>query len=504
MQLRYIRKARELSDPSQWLSRMLLSRAFPTFSLILFALVLHGQPTDHLIEADSLDRFTEQELDSVGASHGIDAQNPVTFYRIRYETRMPEGDWDTATGAFLVPDTDSCDEFPLLSYQHGTAMKDTKVPSNPSGNRLTGLFFAQDAYLVTMADYVGLGGNEGLHPYHHWETEATASLHLMRAAREFINDSLSVNSNGEVFMTGYSQGGHATMALHRYIESNGLLNEFDVQASAPLSGAYNLSGVQARQPADSLYTMPAYYPYIIESFQRVYGNLYNNREEIYEAPYDSLTPIYLSGDSSLGDFNSILPNNLYYFMEDSVLDSFYADTANFSHRLRVALAKNDLHDWAPQRPVHMAYCGSDAQVYPDNARVARDSMQANGASDVLAIEVADSLDHGDCAFPALLATKNWFDGLRSSCLSASLKEASTRSFIELSPVPARRKFELSTPFAEGFRYRVLSLRGKLLRSGKSKGATCSAPCDGMDEGFYLIVIEKGKQRYTKRLLVSGP
>ena len=68
---------------------------------------------------------------------------------------------------------------------------------------------------------------------------------MIRAAREFITNDLNLIDNSQVFLTGYSQGGHACMATHKYIHENSLQSEFDVIASAPCSGPYDLSGIMA-------------------------------------------------------------------------------------------------------------------------------------------------------------------------------------------------------------------------------------------------------------------
>jgi hypothetical protein len=39
--------------------------------------------------------------------------------------------------------------------------------------------------LSAMPDYIGMGGSPGLHPYVHAASEATASIDMIRAAREF-------------------------------------------------------------------------------------------------------------------------------------------------------------------------------------------------------------------------------------------------------------------------------------------------------------------------------
>ncbi len=334
--------------------------------LALFILTLVFQPTraQELISADSIDHYTVSEMGDLGVS----ANNPVTVFRVKYRTLELDSSMDTASGALLLPDMEDCAQgFPLLSYQHGTVVKDSNVPSQDGGLRI-GLFYAGDSYVTCMPDFLGLGSNEGLHPYHHSRTEATASLDMMRASRDLLDSTGRLTLNGQVFLSGYSQGGHATMALHRYIESNSLLGSFDIKVSTPMSGAYALSGVQGKFPTDSTYPSPAYYPYITESYKKAYGTLYDSLEEYYKPPYDSLIPIYLSGDSTLGSFNDALPNNLYQFMEDSVLDAYRADSSfPYSHPLREALYQNDLYRWAPQRRTRLFYCGGDEQVYPENA-----------------------------------------------------------------------------------------------------------------------------------------
>ena len=71
-----------------------------------------------------------------------------------------------------------------------------------------------------MPDYIGMGESPGLHPYCHGASEAT-TIDMIRAVREA--ESLDMipgmtADNGEMFVTGYSQGGHAAMATHKYVE----------------------------------------------------------------------------------------------------------------------------------------------------------------------------------------------------------------------------------------------------------------------------------------------
>ena len=95
-------------------------------------------------------------------------------------------------------------------------------------------------YVAVAPDYLGLGESRGFHPYVHAATEASAAIDLLYAAQEFA-EKQKFPLNGQLFLTGYSQGGHASMALHRELERN-YSKIFPVSAAAHLSGPYSISG----------------------------------------------------------------------------------------------------------------------------------------------------------------------------------------------------------------------------------------------------------------------
>ena len=65
---------------------------------------------------------------------------------------------------------------------------------------------------------IGLGEGEGIHNYMHAETEASATIDLIIYGKELAYELLGVSSNNQLFLFGYSQGGHATMAAVKEIE----------------------------------------------------------------------------------------------------------------------------------------------------------------------------------------------------------------------------------------------------------------------------------------------
>ncbi len=398
-------------------------------------LVINSSMAQHLVSVSLLATKTSVQVSSLLGAGG--PYYGARIYKVRYNTTDAFHNPTIASGALMIPVSAVCDTFSLLSYGHGTVLKKTEVPSAQFSN-YDGLFFASKGYIVSMPDYLGLGDNAGYHPFLHAETEATATLDLMRAVRECLHDSTFYRLNGKVFITGYSQGGHSAMATLKYIQDHNLNTEFNVSAGATLSGPYSLSRAQLKVYTDSVYSYNAFTPYVINSYQTVYGNLYSNINNYYDSPYNTSIPPYFNGNSSFNSLNAILPVNAYGFMQDSVFTSLFADTIQFKHPLKRDLMLNDNYSWKPLMPLRICYCGSDPLVLPGNSIMARDSMQAKGAPNVSLVNVLQTGDHFSCFTPALTNARNWFDSFRKDCNKpvGITQETQITNQIELFPNPA--------------------------------------------------------------------
>ena len=393
---------------------------------------------------------------------GISLDYDVKMYKLTYNTVGTDSLPTIATGAFFIPTNTNCIDFPFAVYNHGTSLMKTNVPSNNNSEALIGGVFAAGGYLVCMPDYIGMGDSPGLHPYVHGETEATASIDMIRAAREFISANTSLIDNNELFLTGYSQGGHACMATNKYIQDQSLSAEFNIVASAPCSGPYDLSGIMADTIiAPTPYSNPGYILYLLASYQMVYGNIFNSWSEVLYNPYDTIAPPFFNGNNTTLDMsllNSLIPNDMSLLIRDTCLDNFANDSLNKTHPWWLALIDNDNYDWIPQNPLRMYYCTQDEQVAYTNSLTAEIAMNNNGATDVQAINVGN-FDHGGCVFPALSDAFYWFQSLKSSCNTTAI---SSLELLTNKIFPNPFTNELSLSFNEKVNLTIYSLHGNLL------------------------------------------
>ncbi|MCX7871748.1 MAG: hypothetical protein N2487_00520 [Verrucomicrobiae bacterium] len=356
-----------------------------------------------------LQQLTKAQLTALFVSNGIPVspQYDVKVYRIYYDTVAPDGLPIKASGAVVIP-VASGKSFPLLSYQHGTEFLTNNVASQGGGEFVAGLALASLGYAVSMPDYLGMGLAVGmLHPFVHARSEATACIDALRAVRVLCSQT-GVSLNGQLFLIGYSQGGHATMALHREIEFYHT-NEFVVTASAPMAGPYDMSGTMANlMLSDAAYDTPAYLPYTLFSYNNVY-KIYDSSSNFLNAPYASTLPPLFDGRHSASQINSAMPSIPSRILKQEFLNQFKS-TPN--HPFRIALQANDLYNWKPIALMQMYHCASDVTVPFSNSEVALARFHALGATHVELVDPNPWGNHGTGAISCFYAAYQWFETLK--------------------------------------------------------------------------------------------
>ena len=430
---------------------------------------------------------------------GLSLDYDVKMYKLTYNTVDTDSLPTIATGAFFIPTNTTCTDFPFAVYNHGTTLRKNDVPSNNNPEAIIGKVFSAGGYFVCMPDYIGMGDSPGFHPYVHAKSEATASVDMVRAAREYLNTTNFVDNN-ELFLTGYSQGGHACMATTKFINDENLQSEFNIVASAPCSGPYDLSGIMADTIiSPTPYSNPGYIVYLLASYQLAYGNIFNSWSDVLYPPYDTIVPPFFSGNNTtldMGLLNSLIPNQMSLLIRDTCLNNFINDSINKNHPWWRALIDNDNYDWLPLKPLRMYYCTADEQVAYTNALNAENSMINNGALDVQAINMGNN-DHGGCILPALSSAFNWFQNLKTPC---NVSSSINRNLISYEVYPNPFTNELNVQFAEKVNLSVYTMDGKLLIN-KDDVQNIELVTSNWPKGIYIIKA-KGSAAYQNAIITK--
>lgn len=331
----------------------------------------------------------------------------VDVYKVVYETVDPWGLPTVGSMALAIPAT-AGGSWPLLSYQHGTIVLDQDAPSSGlSQEGLLGVVMATSGYVAVSADYLGLGDSPGRHPYHHAASTATCVVDALRAGKS-VCSSRSVALSGKLFLAGYSQGGHATLAALRELEARHAA-ELPVTACAAMAGAADLSGVTLTDALSDRVPPNAYYfPYLLQMLVDLYG-IAPSIGDLLVPPYNATLPPLLDGTSGSGAINAAMPSVPNRVLKPEYLAALRADP---DHPVRRALRDNDMTGFVPKAPLRLYHCSGDQDVLRANSVVAWERFRAAGATQVELFDPMAGANHGDCAEPALLAAKAWFDLLR--------------------------------------------------------------------------------------------
>lgn len=468
------------------------------FSLALLPLLSSAQ--GYIIEDTLIRQLTTQDIDDLLASQGIPSgilplDFDVDVHRIVYGTPDPQGDSTYASGLVFIPRNVPC-PMPLITYLHGTKVKKDQTFYYLQDEWFLGAVMSASGYVTAMPDYLGLGFSPGFHPYQHARSQATASVDLLRVARTICEEQ-ELELNDQLFITGYSQGGHATLATHRMIQEE-LSDEFTVTAAAPGSGPYDMSGHQFEMVAEMApYSVPGYLPYVILSYQSVYGGFFDDYSEVFASPYDETLPPLFNGEYDMWQINEAMPDIPRLVINAEYEEAFFSDP---DHPFMLALRDNDVYDWVPEAPVLFNYCSSDDEVTYQNTIFTVDHMIGLGATDIESVNRSEELSHFECANPSLLFSKVWFDGMVNWCEFMSVDEADALAEVAMFPNPVTDGV-LHISNTTGVDITVSDLSGRILHTQQANETNATVTLTSLSSGMYLVIVRSGLSQVTRRIVV---
>lgn len=301
----------------------------------------------------------------------------VSNYRLSYLTTDGQGREIVASGLVSVPAKMAGAKSPVLSYQHGTIYKDAEAPSNAVTAAEPTVVVASLGYIVVAADYIGYGASKGLpHPYLVSAPSASAVVDLLTAARTWRRRN-NVADNGQLFLTGYSEGGYVTVAAHRALQAASSAHLANLVAVAPGAGPYHvgvtldelLRRVRDENPVLGALISPGLLRFLGASLRR------QVRDELLKR---------------------LIPDDADVVFDPTVIDNYLADDDAAIER------QSNVHDWAPAVPTRLFHGRDDQTVPYASATRTLQTMLARGASDTRLTDCAAiPSSHLGCVAPFL-------------------------------------------------------------------------------------------------------
>lgn len=318
----------------------------------------------------------QQILNASGANIPFTLEYSVEALSVNYYSIDMQGNMIPVSGALFIPQQVS--DLPLLSIQHGTETKRDRVASVSPNNSVEGIFgllTASMGYMSLVPDYPGFGISTMNHPYMHAASLIPSVVDLMLASKQFAVDN-QITLNGQVFLTGYSEGGFVSLITQKQIEEY-YKNDFILTAVAPMSGPYDLKGTFDTIFQSGEYITPAYGAYCFSAYNEIYG--WNRLSDMVNEPYASNLPGIFNGSMMWGEVLDELPASFTDLIKPSFRQA-YNDGSEVA--IISAISENTILDWSPQTPLHFIHGDADAVVPYQNTLTAIEKLSAKGAVDI--------------------------------------------------------------------------------------------------------------------------
>ncbi|MEO6914459.1 MAG: alpha/beta fold hydrolase [Chitinophagaceae bacterium] len=357
------------------------------------------------VSASLIRTFSKADMQALATKAGFGtfsllAKNDADFYRMIYKTSFKGKDVEVS-GLLGIPKNVTVPPS-LVCAQHGTIFKFSDAPTN-FPNIFSGFeLFAAAGFVVMLPDYIGYGVSQHLtHPYYDQASSGLTVVDMIKATKDFLVLQKMQTSTRQ-FLVGYSEGGYATMAAQKEIETNSS-HGISLTAAAEGAGGYDLTVFLSTISTTTTYAAPSFLSFILKSYDSTYGW---NRPftDFFTPAYAAKIPALLNGTKSREEIDAALTTSIPALLNPA----FYAALTDPMKEipLKTQLLTNSFISWVPKAPTRL-YHGTADEVVPYETTIATfNRWKTAGATNVEFFSTAGGT-HKTTVEPMMLNALGW-------------------------------------------------------------------------------------------------
>jgi pimeloyl-ACP methyl ester carboxylesterase len=353
----------------------------------------------------------------------------LKLFPVSYDSRDADGKTVKLSGGIFVPQILWGKKLPIMIMLHGTETNKGNVPYYNKGEDTPIAWVAAAmGFIVLMPDYPGMGLDSApYHPYCHGKSLAYSAVDMLTFWKGKLPDGFEWD--GRLVVMGYSEGGYATIATVREIETNAAKYPgISVTCSVPMAGPYDMSVTERKQMNDPTNEVhyPVFLPYVLLGYDQVYNRVNKNAvPELHPANAIRAELIngglldVMAGGKTVNEIDYWLlfqfsdPNLKitgkeyvipYKMLQKSWVDAQISDTAYSGNSKVVQILKeNDIKtDWGVKSPMLLVHSDADDAVPYENSKI----VMANFSSKPTFITIP-KLGHWNAAYVANPIALGW-------------------------------------------------------------------------------------------------
>lgn len=318
----------------------------------------------------------------------------IKVVSIVYNTTDPQGNHILASGAIFYPSVDAdYERLGMILGVHYTYGANFEVPSEKMA--VTEGLFSLFGYIVVAPDYIGYGVSKGkVHPYYNVKSTGEVSADMLLAAKEYFA-SISRKVAHKVTVMGYSQGGQASLAFLKFVETDPLYRDaFVIDQVFAGGGAYDLIKSYDSFVEKNYSSQPVTIPLLILGMN--YGDDLNLAlDSMFAEPLLSNYEEWILSKKYTTDEVTAKMNEtkLTKIMSPWAFDTNCLNTKKFRKALRnnSLIIYGKITDWRPNAKVTLLHATKDTIVPYENTESAYQAFLMSGCN-VKKVDLPDK-DH---------------------------------------------------------------------------------------------------------------
>lgn len=344
---------------------------------------LGNVPSD--VDPSDPDGYNQVEGKSTFMQMFSPLMNMVTYAKVHqiigtYQSEY-KGEPIILSGNMYVPRSKKCKGLILACHYTYAALSES-----PSQGATLSALLANKGYAVVDADYVGFGITyQMVHPYLDKNATARAVADFGRLARPFLEANGYEFTSDDIYIFGYSQGGHAATAVQEFIEKHE-----EYYHDLPLTkvycggGPYDPKTTYDVAKSTDVIGFPAVVPMFLQ------GTIYANDLPIKESDFlsdamlkDDRFKLWLNSKAYTMDQVNLLMKGIGCGKFSTILrpEAMGGEEYAPNKMLFAALAANSTTTYCPKTPMYIFHSKGDDVVTFENAEALRNKFHEMGADE---------------------------------------------------------------------------------------------------------------------------
>ncbi|MDC8002492.1 lipase family protein [Aureisphaera galaxeae] len=329
----------------------------------------------------------------------------ITAFRIEYPSSV-NGTEKMLSGIVLIPHEKEA-PLPILLYCHGTLFNKEDAPSRWDSAVQLEAIPAMEGYITFIPDYLGYGSTRDEVPaYFDQEITTQTILDILPHGLNYL-DNCGIAYRNDLYILGYSQGGHAAISVLKNMEEENATN-LEVKAATSIAAPFKLKENVNHILEKDVFPATAYVSYLFASLNHYQWHRKPN--EFFQGASLDFIEKQLAGTVTLSKMARNQSDTISHLMNKDFLEDYLGDGELL---LKQSLERNSNFDFTPKSPLLVIHSRKDEVVpFSTSYNTWNQWIDRGADKEHIRFHALENENHSETAFEGILLGLDFFQNYK--------------------------------------------------------------------------------------------